>query len=155
MNEDMNDRGTMDTQEFAECLDRWGSNLAGWPAPQRAAGNELLNASVRARELLDEANALERWLASAGDHQAPVALKARIIEQLPPQDVWQRALDWLFTAMWRPAAAATCMLLFGFLVGIAVPESEDDAMLDDVSMLAFSSTYQEFDDGSQWQQDAQ
>jgi len=143
----------MNTEEFADCLDRWGGSISDWPGPQQAAGRNLLEASASARRLLDEARALERFLASAAGHQAPVGLAQRIMDQLPHQDFWQGAVDWLLAAMWRPAAAATCMLLIGFLIGIALPESDDDAMLDDVSMLAFSSTYQELYDGQQWQQD--
>lgn len=145
----MNEHAKMDTQEFADCLDRWGSDLEIWPPPQRAAGKGLLAASEIAIELLAEAHHLDRWLASTADHQAPIGLERRILNQLATRDSLQRALDWFSAALWRPALAATCMLLVGFTIGIAIPEFDDELMLDDVSMLAFNTAYGETDDALQ------
>jgi hypothetical protein len=146
----MNERLEMNTQTFAEYLDRWGSDLDSWPSAQQSAARELLLTSKRAMRLRDEAQAMDRWLVSATNHQAPSDLARRIIDQLPAQDPWQRIVDWFSAALWRPALAATCMLLVGFVAGIALPQSNDDSMLDDLSMLAFNPTYEaafaEFDD---------
>ncbi|MCZ6710705.1 MAG: hypothetical protein O7B25_10105 [Gammaproteobacteria bacterium] len=138
----MNERLEMNTETFTECLDRWGSELDSWPSAQQSAAKELLITSKRATQLLGEARAMDRWLASAADHQAPSGLAAKIIDQIPGQDSWQSLLDWFSAALWRPALAAACMLLLGFATGLALPRINDDSMLDDLSMLAFNPTYE-------------
>jgi hypothetical protein len=40
-------------------------------------------------------------------------------------------------------------LLLGFALGVSAPVATDDAMLDDVSMLAFSSAYEELNDADE------
>jgi hypothetical protein len=146
----MNERLEMNTETFAEYLDRWGSELEDWPSVQQSAARELLTTSKRAMQLLGEARAMERWLASANDHQAPADLARKIIEQIPADDPWQGLLDWFSAALWRPALAGACMLLLGFATGLASPQINDDSMLDDLSMLAFNPAYEaaysEFDD---------
>ena len=131
----------MNTQAFAECLDRWGSDLDSWPSVHQTAARELLITSKRAAELLGQAHAMDRWMGSATGHQAPMGLARKIIDRIPAQDPWQRAVDWFSAALWRPALAAACMLFVGFAIGLALP-FDDDVMLDDVSMLAFNLTYE-------------
>lgn len=145
----MNDRLAMTSDEFGDCLDRWGTNLEDWPSSPRAAGTALLASSQQARELLAEAQRLDRWLADSRDHRATLGLERRILERIPQQDLLQHTVDWFSTTLWRPALAATCMLLLGFAVGLALPGAGNDVMADDVSMLAFSATYEEIDDAKQ------
>ena len=139
----------MNIEEFAECLDRWGSDLGRWPSLQQSAGRSLLAASERADELLAEAQRLDRWLAGAADHEAPVGLQRRILAELSGQDLLQRLVDWFSAALWRPALGATCMLLLGFTLGVALPEGRDDSMLDTVGMLVFSADYEDLTDAQQ------
>ena len=91
---------------------------------------------------------MDRWLTDSGDHRATLGLERRILERIGQQDLLQHTVDWFSTTLWRPALAATCMLLLGFAVGLALPEA-DDVMVDDVSMLAFSATYEEIEDEQQ------
>jgi hypothetical protein len=144
----MNDRLVMTSDEFGEGLDRWGTNLEDWPSSPGAAGRSLLASSQQAREQLAEGQRLDRWLADSGDHRATLGLERRILERIGQQDLLQHTVDWFSTTLWRPALAATCMLLLGFAVGLALPEA-DDVMVDDVSMLAFSATYEEIEDEQQ------
>jgi hypothetical protein len=148
----------MNTEEFADCLDRWGSDLAQWPASEQGSGRNLLATSKRAGaeragEMLAEARRLDDLLANlqekAAGHRAPMDLQRRILERLPQQDPLQNALDWFSAALWRPALAAACTLLLGFALGVSAPAATDDAMLDDVSMLAFSAAYEEFNDADE------
>ena len=145
----MTEHMEMNTEQFAEYLDRWGSDLKLWPEVHRTPGEDLLRTSNRARELAAEAEALDQWLVAGGKHRAPLCLQQQIVRRLPDQDFGQRLLDWFAAAGWRPALAATCVLLAGFAIGIALPESEDYTMVDDISMLAFSAPDEEFDDARQ------
>jgi hypothetical protein len=149
----MNEREDMNTDEFADCLDRWGSDLEHWPAPQQASGRALMAASASARALLADAQHLDQWLASGAEHQVSFGLERKILEQIPSQDFLQQVVDWFSAALWRPTFAATCALLVGFMSGLALPELNDDALLDDVSMLAFSASYEELNDAQLEPQD--
>ncbi|MDH3643000.1 MAG: hypothetical protein OES38_12940 [Gammaproteobacteria bacterium] len=153
----------MNIEEFADCLDRWGSDFEQWPALQKDSARNLLATSKRAgakragarraAEMLAEARRLDDLLtnlqANAAEHRAPMGLQRSILEQLPPHDPLQNALDWFSAALWRPALAAACTLLLGFALGVSAPLATDDAMLNDVSMLAFSTTYEELSDADQ------
>jgi hypothetical protein len=136
----------MDTQKFADALDRWGSDLATWPAPQSSAGRELLATSEVAQALLAQANSLDQLLNEVAGHKAPLGLERKILNQIASQDSMQEVVDWFSATLWRPALAATCALLLGFSIGIALPQSDNDLMLDNVSMLAFSAGYEELED---------
>ena len=79
-------------------------------------------------------------------HAAPSGLAKRILDNLPSQSRWQRFLDWLTpadrqAALWRPALAALVPLAFGFALGLGVGAQGEDALYDDVLLLAFSDSY--------------
>ena len=143
----------MTTEEFADCLDRWGSDLEQWPALQQDSARNLLATSKQAAEMLAEGRRLDDLLTNlqenADGHRAPMGLQRSILEQLPPHDPLQNALDWFSAALWRPVLAAACTLLLGFALGVSAPVATDDAMLDEVSMLAFSTAYEELSDANE------
>jgi hypothetical protein len=140
------ERHALHLDDFEHGLDRWGSDLTTWPDAERAAALALMENSERAQALMVEAQALERWLDEGRNHRAPPQLRQRILAQLPPRDVWQRAADWFATALWRPALAGACALLLGFATGALLPAASEDTLLDDVAVLAFTETYQELED---------
>ena len=79
-------------------------------------------------------------------HAAPPRLAKRILDKLPPQSRWQRLLDWMLPVtwadgLWRPAAAALAPLALGFALGLGSGAQEEDALYDDVLVLAFSDSF--------------
>lgn len=72
---------TMTPTHFANALDRYGPDLADWPAPSAAAGRELLRQSVAAQETLRAAEiaagALRKPLPDVGDLKARILAAAR------------------------------------------------------------------------------
>ena len=100
----------------------------------------------RRAERLAERHA--EWLDEllAEPHATPPALAKRILDNLPSQSRWQRFLDWLTpvdrqAALWRPALAALVPLAFGFALGLGLGAQGEDALYDDVLLLAFSDSY--------------
>ena len=82
----------------------------------------------------------------AEPHAAPPALAKRILGELPPQSRWQRLVDWVLPAssesgLWRPFAAALAPLALGFALGLGSGAQDEDALYDDVLVLAFSDSY--------------
>lgn len=136
----------MNIDDFEHGLDRWGPDLKSWPDPERTAASALVKGSEPARALVAQAWLLDRWLDAGRTHQAPAHLKQRILAQLPQRDIWQRSADWFSAALWRPTLAGVCALLLGFAAGALLPATSRDSLLDDVAALAFTETYQEFQD---------
>lgn len=134
-------------RELAEALDRWGSDLDDWPNSAASEARRLLQSSPEAARLMQETAALEIELTQLREHRATPGLDERILAELPVRDGIQRILDWLTGALWRPALAATIPLAFGFILGTTIPE-EDSQLADELSLLVFSTTYEELEDDS-------
>ncbi len=144
----MNDHNKINSErELAEALDRWGSDLDDWPNSAASEAKRLLESSPEAARLMHETAALEIELAQLREHRATPGLDERILAELPVRDGVQRIVDWLTGALWRPALAATIPLLLGFILGITIPE-EDSQLADELSLLVFSTTYEEIEDDS-------
>lgn len=134
-------------RELAEALDRWGSDLEDWPNSAASEARRLLQSSPEAARLMQETAALEIELTQLREHRATPGLDERILAELPVRDGIQRILDWLTGALWRPALAATIPLALGFILGTTIPE-EDSQLADELSLLVFSTTYEELEDDS-------
>lgn len=134
-------------RELAEALDRWGSDLDDWPNSAASEARRLLQSSPEAARLMQEIAALEIELTQLREHRATPGLDERILAELPVRDGIQRILDWLTGALWRPALAATIPLALGFILGTTIPE-EDSQLADELSLLVFSTTYEELEDDS-------
>ncbi len=145
----MNDQDNHNDRELelSAALDRWGSNLDSWPTSAREQAKRLLGSSPEAIHLMRESAALETALAELREHRATPGLNNRILGQLPTRDGLQRMVDWLTGALWRPALAAAVPLALGFILGTMIPE-EDSQLADELSLLVFSSTYEELEDDS-------
>jgi hypothetical protein len=137
---------TMDLQALIEALDRWGADLSSWPESQAKAAAQLINESEAARIELASAQRVQQLLDSLPVVSAPGALKSAIISA-PPADRWQQFNQWITAALWRPALAGALSLLLGFGLGFTATggESVDDPR-DDVSLLAFLSSYEAYVD---------
>ena len=133
----------MNLEEFGQALDRWGSAITDWPEPTRQAAQQLLQSSAAARELHQQAEHVDVLLAEV--LPAPPALQQQIIRAVPTDDVWQRLADWFATAIWKPALAASCALLVGFVLGQSSAGGLTSNELDAVSMLGLMDTYEEIE----------
>jgi hypothetical protein len=140
----------MTIDKFIQGLDQWGSMPETWPEPACSLAASLLEGSAAARRQLAQAQHIDALLAI--EQPAPVALRRQILEHLTDEqhsaeDVLQRLADWFAAAMWKPAIAATCVLILGFTAGFVGDGSGlTNGDLDEISMLAFSDNYQEIDD---------
>ncbi|PLX38692.1 MAG: hypothetical protein C0606_05510 [Hyphomicrobiales bacterium] len=70
----------MTLDEFQDCLDRLGDDLALWPAEQAGPGRDLLAGNASARAMLREAKELRTLFAAEAPVHAPAGLAARIVE---------------------------------------------------------------------------
>ena len=134
----------MNVEEFAEHLDRWGSEIGSWPEQTRSAAEQLLNTSAAASEIHAQAVHVDSLLTEV--LPAPPALQQQILDALPADDGWQRLADWFATALWKPTLAACCALLVGFAIGQVSNDGLTSSELDEVSMLGLMDTYEEMED---------
>jgi hypothetical protein len=110
----------MNLAEFERGLDAWGSELAEWPAPQRAAAETLLAQSASARTLLAQHRSFELLFAPADMPPAPPAavLLAGALSQRRPSSgiltLLQR--NWVALA-WPHAVGLAACLVAGFVIG--------------------------------------
>jgi hypothetical protein len=127
----------MTLDEFGEGLDRYGAELARWPAPHRAQAEALLRADGEAARLLAEAGAVAATLAQA---MRPLPLDAaaagRIVAAALGQETAAAASG--LPAGGRLAALAALALVIalglGFLAGSLAPAEDDE---DTVAVLVF------------------
>ena len=123
-----------DVQRLAALLDRYGAESAQWPVALRKQALALIESSVDARRLFEDARLLEDALdAVLADTPVPLGLKTRILANARPRDPW---LDWFTVRIWRPAALACLPLAVGFAVGTNF--ADDAADLEDRILIAFA-----------------
>ncbi len=119
----------MNLDRFAELLAAYGTNPAQWPQDERAAAEALAQASSTARQLLQEAEALDALLMQRAPMPAfSPDLAARILAQLPPPVIakaapavsWQDFIAALFPfrAAWPQFAAMALALSIGIGLGL-------------------------------------
>ena len=140
----------MDLKSFCELLDRHGPDPADWPTGLRSEARQLIERSPEAEKRLEEARMLELMLADLPPEPAPEFLRSRILVSLPA-DRWTRLADWFGNALWRPALAASAALAFGFVIGVlqqstAQQVTADQYLADELSLLAFSNSFEELPD---------
>lgn len=114
-------------------LDTFGASPARWPAPERAALEQLVETQNQARKLLSEAQALERVMDAAPVIKASDALKARIVTTAVNDPVHEASVVPIMaspgrsghsihapriTLMW-PAAALAASFAFGLYLGVS------------------------------------
>jgi len=120
----------MTYNQFEQALDRFGSDLDRWPPAMRAEAEALMAGNTRARQMLSEAARLDTLLA---DTVRPAALDAASIGAIIAgirtdrhREITVRPTRRL--AAWSGAAMAA-FLAIGFVIGFAMPQSQDDAAL--------------------------
>lgn len=128
---------TMSLTAFDEALDRYGPQLARWPAPARAAAERLMAADERARALHAEAARLQDLLAQAA---RPQPLAAPVIGRLTAALARRRrGDDDIILGLARPRAAfgLTVVAAVVFALG-ALTAGDIGAAADDSDIAAIS-----------------
>ena len=113
----------MNIEEFEDCVDRYGEDVASWPSPERERGTALVRSSLAARGIVSQAKLLRAAVTGAVPVRAPSGLADRIVAcaiaetpvVVPAATAWTSHRNGLHTAF-RPAV----VLPFCFLVGLAV-----------------------------------
>ena len=135
----------MTNEEFAECLDRYGSDLERWPDGQRAVGRAFADTAAGRREL-DAARAFDALLAETSSAPEPLGLKERILANVKAEGRPMDLVTWLFAPLWRPVAIAVGPLALGFTVGFTYPET--DSLEEAVAVIAFTEIEEAVDPDS-------
>lgn len=120
----MNDKTEpMTLDAFSDLADRYGADVAAWPAHDRAAARALLAAEPAAAKALEEATQLDRLLDTIPTPGASTNLEARVaaLMQRPSDAHW----FWVLIArpVWRPMVFATAMLGGIYLGAAALPSA--------------------------------
>jgi anti-sigma factor RsiW len=131
-------------EELVSAFDRYGSDLARWPAADARRAAAALDASEAARRVLAEAHALDALLDA---DSAPLGVgsraRARILASIRAQDSAARLLGWLARGpfLLRPAALALIPLLIGLGVGVGASGTgrADDELAAEIHAFAFDS----------------
>ena len=131
----------MTIDEFIRHLDVHGADLDRWP-PELGGAARVAAATAAGRSALEAARAFEALVAESLPAPPALGLKARILARLEPGAGPARPA-WLAAPRWRSlAAVVVAPLALGFVLGFAWP-SEEDAFEDAVSVLAFSSVFED------------
>jgi len=128
----------MTYDEFERALDRHGGDLERWPAAMRAEARALVDKDAAAARMLAEAARLDRLLAeTAGPAAFDAASLGAIIAGIRTdrhREITVRPTRRL--AAWSGAAMAA-FLAVGFVIGLAMPQYQDDSSL---AGLAFGTS---------------
>ncbi len=132
-------------QELEAGLDRWGGELARWPAAEARSARALLERSPAARALQEQALELERDLTSLRPEPLPELAKAQILERAAREARPEApaAARGPVARLWRGALAACLPLLAGYLVGASSAYNDDARYADAVSELVFTASFEE------------
>lgn len=124
-----------DFSRFEDDLDRFGPDLAGWPADARARADRLLAADPRAADALAVARVVEDALRAPPGPPASAELRARILGAAVarPAHSGRRASPWMRLGVGTAALAAS--LLLGFFVGAGEAASAAPAEADAIGLL--------------------
>ena len=146
----------MTENELIAAFDRYGADLETWPPNDAATARELLARSPEAQRLHREALTISRLLHASLPATVPDLgrMRRELFDRI--DSTWtNRALVWLmegnngWARAWRPAMLALVPLIFGYALGIALPEQDpDDAeMAEAVDLFALQeTTYEEYTD---------
>ena len=126
----------MTADEFADLLDRHGTDMAEWPGPLRNEAVRYARVSEEGRRLLAKSIAFDAMLVDSTRVPVPFRLRTRILERIATNEspAWW---SWITHSVWRPALLALLPLVFGVVIGDMPSELESDST--DASMfLAFT-----------------
>lgn len=126
----------MTADEFADLLDRYGTDIAEWPSPLRNEAVRYARVSEEGRRLLAKSIAFDAMLVDSTHVPVPFRLRTRILERIATNEspAWW---SWITHSVWRPALLALLPLVFGVVIGDMTSELESDST--DASMfLAFT-----------------
>ncbi|MGX1196880.1 hypothetical protein [Parvibaculum sp. MBR-TMA-1.3b-4.2] len=79
----MMNAGPMTLERLDELLSAYGADEAGWPAGERQAARDLIAASAEARQLLEDARALDTLLNAAPVEEPSAELVERLMAARP------------------------------------------------------------------------
>jgi hypothetical protein len=137
----------MNVEKLEETLSRFGSNLARWPADERAAAETLIASDAAAAKLHNDAARLDALL---GEAMRPVAMNSaalgRIMAGIATNQHHEVALQPTRRLFAWAGAAMTLFLVAGFAAGLAIPSSQGDDTL--AGLMFGSSTATTTDTGS-------
>ena len=126
----------MTSDEFADLLDRHGTDIAKWPGPLRNEAVRYARVSEEGRRMLAKSIAFDAMLVDSTRVPVPFRLRDRILERIATNEspAWW---SWITHSMWRPALLALLPLVFGFVIGDMTLESDGDST-DASIFLAFT-----------------
>ena len=115
--------GTMNLARLTEVLDAFGADPRRWPDAERDAAAALLADSQDARDLRDDAAALDMLLDLSAAPAPSPELMADILAGAQPAGWRQWLADfWPFGPVWQPVSAFTAAAILGIAVGIGAPD---------------------------------
>lgn len=114
----------MNSKQFTQVIETYGSKPSNWPDSVRAACESFVSTDPSAQHFLKQHQHLESMLDSIAVPDF-TGLEASILNQsLPPQPVsaLDTLINWLLPTtsgvqLWRPLTAACLPLVFGIAVG--------------------------------------
>lgn len=126
----------MTSDEFADLLDRHGTDIAKWPGPLRNEAVRYARVSEEGRRMLAKSIAFDAMLVDSTRVSVPFRLRDRILERIATNEspAWW---SWITHSMWRPALLALLPLVSGFVIGDMTLESDGDST-DASIFLAFT-----------------
>jgi len=112
--------------EFADLLDRHGTDMAEWPGPLRNEAVRYARVSEEGRRMLAKSIAFDAMLVDSTHAPVPFRLRDRILERIATNETpaWW---TWITDAMWRPALLAILPLVVGFVLGGMTSELDSDS----------------------------
>ena len=126
----------MTSDEFADLLDRFGTDSIAWPSSSRNEAIRYARVSDEGRRMLAKSIAFDAMLVDSTRVSVPFRLRDRILERIATNEspAWW---SWITHSMWRPALLALLPLVFGFVIGDMTLESDGDST-DASIFLAFT-----------------
>ncbi len=116
----------MKTKTFDKMLDRYGGNLADWPACEATRARKLMAISTAARRSFAAAQLLETHIRDSRavvDPMQAARVAARALSAVAAHEASPRRIDRLRAALAAPlprAAFAVSLTAIGFSIGLAV-----------------------------------
>ncbi len=136
----------MTKDQFEQALDRYGGDIGRWPEAVRVEAKAFADGDAAARRMLAEAARLDALLATV-TRPAPVDAAAigAIISGIRGdrhREVTVRPTRRLLA--WSGAAMAA-FLAVGFVLGLAIPQSQDDSALAGLAFGTATTTLDTID----------
>lgn len=114
----MTERPDTQLRRLAELLDAYGARESNWPAADRQWMRAVIETDTDARELFNQAAALDTLLDTVRAPYPSLELEAAILEAAAPDANRRRRVAlWPFGPVWQPATALGAALVLGLYVG--------------------------------------